>query len=187
MLERNVRSIAVLDSLRQGFQPPEVLFQDYTASKPVVEIFAAFANGHSLLGYTMLTSPATALYTVLLGALQVSASFYGATTFANDLICAIACLILNLYLLLVTLLIAWSFSRNPCLKRPPGTMASMLPLVLSSDKLREDADMVAPKASQSEKIECLENARRRYGFGYFYNDGNPNDRHYGIKRDETGA
>ena len=187
VLERNTRSITLLDALRSGFEKPSVLFQDYTSSKPIVEVFSAFANGHSLLGCVMLTSSATALYTVLLGALQVSASFYGATTFASDLACAIATLFLNACFLLVSVAVGWRYSRRRFLERSPGTMAAMMPFVLSSEKLKEDIRMIRLKDSRREKIKCLEDHGRRYGFGHFHNASEPNTKHFGVERNETNA
>ena len=177
----------MLDTLRQGFEKPSILFQDYTSSKPIVELFSTFANGHSLLGYVMLTSSATALYTVLLGALQVSASFYGATTFASDLVCAIATLFLNAWFLLVSVAVGWRYSRRRFLERSPGTVAAMMPFVLSSEKLKEDVGMIRLIDSQREKIKWLEDHGRRYGFGHFYNASDPNTEHVGVERNETNA
>ena len=104
----------------------------------------------------MLTSSATALYTVLLGELQVSASFYGAITFASDLACAIATLFLNACLLLVSVAVGWRYSRRRFLERSPGTMATMMPFMLSSEKLKEDVGMIKLRENQQEKIKCLE-------------------------------
>ena len=177
----------MLDALRQGFERPSILFLDYTSHKPVVEVFTAFGNGHFLLGCIMLNSLATALYTVLLGALQVSASYYGATTFASDLTCAIATLFLNCYFLLISMAVAWRYSRRPFLRRSPGTMASMLPFVLSSEKLKEDARVVRQCSTQQEKIERLEETYRRYAFGRFYDINDPNTPHVGVERNSTGA
>ena len=177
--------MTLLHALRQGFEKPSILFQDYTSSKPIVEICSTFANGHSLLGYVMLTSSATALYTVLLGALQVSASFYGATTFASDMVCAIATLFLNACFLLVSVAVGWRYSWRQSLERSPGTMAAMIPFVLSSEMLKEDVRMTRSAESQREKIKCLEDRGRRYGFGHFHCANDPNTEHIGVERNET--
>ena len=172
----------MLDALRHGFQPARVLCDDYTSSRPAVEIFSAFAKGHCLLGYVLLASLATAGYTILLGALQVSTSFYGATTFPADLASAIAAAFLNLFILLVSVAVGWRYSRRRFLTRTPGTMAAIMPYVLSSEKLKEDVRSVSHIKGQQEKIKELERRGRRYGFGYFENESEPGIKHFGVER-----
>lgn len=146
----------MFDALCKGFQPPSTLFQDYDSSMPIFEVFSAFANGHSLLGYVFLASLATAGYTVLLGSLQVSASFYGATTYAADLACAISASILNLLILLVSVAVGWRYSWHRFLNRTPVTVAAILPYVLSSEKLKKDVRAVGGEKNQRDKIKALE-------------------------------
>ena len=153
-------------------------------------------HGYVLLAIIMLTSLLTALYTVLLGALQVSASFYGATTFASDLACAVATLGLNAWFLVVSAAVGWKFcgwrytsggtnsggTRGRVLNRDPATMGAMMPFLLSSEKLREDLTDVRWK-EKKEKIRWLEERGRLYGFGRFKNrDGTE---HVGVERNES--
>ncbi|KAL9631055.1 MAG: hypothetical protein Q9164_006098 [Protoblastenia rupestris] len=192
VLERNVRSLTLLYALYQGFQPPSLLFTDFSSPKPFLEIFLAFTRGHVLLAIVMLTSLLTALYTVLLGALQVSASFYGATTFTSDLACAVATLGLNAWFLVVSAAVGWKYcgwrysggttrGGRRVINRDPVTIGAMMPFLLSSEKLREDLEAVRT-LERKEKIRSLEERGRRYGFGWFRNrDGTE---HVGVERNE---
>ena len=149
-------------------------------------------QGHILLATVMLTSLLTALYTVLLGALQVSASFYGATTFASDLACAVATLALNAWFLVISAAVGWKHcgwgqsggtGGGRVLNREPATIGAMMPFLLSSEKLREDLEAVRTLKERKVKIRLLEERGRRYGFGRFRNrDGTE---HVGVERNET--
>ena len=63
----------------------------------------------------------------------------------------------------------------------------MLPFVLSSEKLKEDVGLIRLLGDPWEKIKCLEDRGRRYGFGCFWNAGEPTDTagHVGVERNET--
>ena len=78
------------------------------------------------------------------------------------------------------------YSRSPFLARSPGTIAAMMPLVLSSDKLMEDVREVRQMWSQREKITRLEEMGRRYALGRFQNAREGGVEHFGVERNETG-
>ncbi|KAL9608073.1 MAG: hypothetical protein Q9167_007073 [Letrouitia subvulpina] len=192
LLDQNLRSLTPISALRQGFQTPLVLFTDFSSSRSILEIFLALEHGHTLLATVMLTSFLAALYTVLLGALQVSASFYGATTFASDLACAIATLALNTWFLITSVAVGWNYcgwryhgdiGGRRFLTRDPATMGAMMPFLLSSEKLREDVAAVRKIEGRKNKIRWLEEQGRRYGFGRF--SDREGMKHVGIERNET--
>jgi hypothetical protein len=174
--------MTVLDDLRRCYQDPDILWHEYTYSTPILEVVIAFARRNHLLGYVMLASLATALYTIVLGSLQVSATFYGATSFAADRAGAVVTLLLNIFLLLVSLTVAFRYGGASFLPRYPGTLASQLPYVLSSEKLKEDLRQVMPIQKQDEKIQRLRELGRRYGFGQFVNERDPHTAHLGVER-----
>lgn len=66
-------------------QPTSALFEDWDNTWPVLDIFQAFYHRRIFLGLTLIGTISTIAYTIMLGSLQVSASFYGATTFHADL------------------------------------------------------------------------------------------------------
>lgn len=140
----------------------------------------------------MLTSYVAALYTILLGALQVSASFYGATTFASDLACAIATLALNAWFWITSVAVGWNYcgwryrgdiGGRRFLTRDPATIGAMMPFLLNSGKLQEDVAAVKRIEGSKDKIRCLEEQGRRYGFGRFKD--REGREHVGVERNET--
>ncbi|KAL9043703.1 MAG: hypothetical protein Q9214_003116 [Letrouitia sp. 1 TL-2023] len=192
VLDQNLRSLTPLSALRQGFQPPFALFTDFSSPRPILEVFLALAHGYTLLATVMLTSFLAALYTVLLGALQVSASFYGATTFASDLACAIATLALNAWFLITSVAVGWNYcgwryrgdiGGRRFLTRGPATIGAMMPFLLSSGKLREDVAVVRRIDGRENKTRWLEEQGRRYGFGRFRDS--EGREHVGVERNET--
>ena len=130
----------------------------------------------------MLASLATVVYTIMLGSLQVSASYYGSTTFSADLTGVAVVFSMNLFILLVSLAVTWRYGRSTSLPRYPGTIASLLPFVLSSEKLKEDLRAVKDNGSVDAKVQKLKEMSRRYGFGKFHNSGSPAVEHLGIER-----
>ena len=59
--------------------------------------------------------------------------------------------------------------------------------ILSSEKLKEDGRMIKPMDSQWEKIKCLENLGRRYGFGHSHNTSDSHTTYDGVVRNEINA
>ncbi|MCJ1251214.1 hypothetical protein MMC30_008445 [Trapelia coarctata] len=183
LLEHNVRSLAALDALRQGYCSPAVLWDDYTTGTPVAEVFSAFHRGQHLLDYVLLASFTSYIYTVMLGSLQVSASYCGSTTYGGDLAGVIIVLATNSFILAVSLAIAWRYGRATFLPRFPNVMASVLPYVLSSELLRRDLRAVRGKGRTGEKVKMLEDLDRRYAFGNFRNANEPPAvKHLGVER-----
>ncbi|MCJ1394522.1 hypothetical protein MMC18_007401 [Xylographa bjoerkii] len=182
VLERNVRCLTVFDALHHGYQTPRILWDDFTTGTPILEIFAAFRKGHHLLGYVMLASLATVVYTIILGSLQVSASFYGATSFMDDLGDVVIAFSMNLVILAVSVAATCRYGLRVSLPRYPGTIASMLPFVLSSEKLKEDLNLVEREDSPQAKAKKLKEQGRRYGFGRFVNDNVSETEHLGVER-----
>jgi hypothetical protein len=119
----------------------------------------------------------------MLGSLQVSASFYGATDFDGDLSGVVVTFIMNLFILVVTVAAAWTYGRANMLPRYPRTAASLLPYILSSEKLKQDCQEVS-KIGKCKKaqIEHLKKRCRRYGFGEFSGEKPPYIRRLGIER-----
>lgn len=105
-------------------------------------MFQAFYHGRVFLGLTLLGTVLTIGYTIMLGTLQVSASFYGATTFHADLDGVIAVVALNSYLLLLsfTALVVYAVDKHKGKGwiKGTGTMGELLVKILWSDGLRED-------------------------------------------------
>ena len=183
VIEDAVRVLAPYDMLRRGFQPPDVLFQDYTsAGVPVYEILRAWKDGQHLLGWTILASYAVSVYTIFFGSLQQSSSSYGATSFFDDQTAAVASTILIGFVLLVNTVVGWRYCRQPWLRRPPDTLGAVLPMVLYSDKLREDIKEISQFATRKQKLERLVELDRRYAYGCF-TDNNGTSR-IGVERHE---
>jgi hypothetical protein len=123
----------------------------------------------------------------MLGSLQVSASFYGAADFKGDLAGVITTCVINLFILVVTCTGAWRYARARILPRYPGTVASWLPYILSSEKLKEDCrDVFQTCQDKKEQIKALQQKGRRYGFGQFCNEGSMSLR-LGIERNGSSA
>ena len=119
----------------------------------------------------------------MLGSLQVSASYYGSTTYRGDLAGVIMVLATNFFILAVSLGVAWRYGRAKFLPRFPSVMASVLPYVLSSEMLRRDLRAVRDKERTGEKVKMLEDWGRRYAFGHFRNASElPVLKHLGVER-----
>lgn len=178
MFEQNVRSIALFDSLRHGYQQADILWEDFNRAEPIIEIFRAFLKQQHLLGYVLLGTVAATIYTIMLGSLQSSAGFYGATDFEGDLASVIVTLVMNWFILIVTAAAAWTytrpnmFSKEAILPRYPGTVASLLPWILWSENLKADINEVTrPDWSKAQQINYLKERNRRYTLGIFETDG----------------
>ena len=116
----------------------------------------------------------------MLGSLQVSASFYGATTFHADLDGIIVSTVLNAYILLVSVMASWRCrAAGRYCHRPPGSIAATLPFVLHSQGLRDDLRQAQGKSEGA--VKYLGDLQRRYRLGWFYLNG---EKHYGVERVE---
>lgn len=169
VIDFNVRAFTPFAALRQGFQPPAVLWADYTTGIPLWEILVAFYSEHYLLGMSLLSTLATVIYTIFLGTLQLSSSFYGGATFEADLAASTACSLLAGFILAVNLALGWHFAwrRDRFLNRPTLTLAAVIPFVVFSPKLREDLNGLVPTLKKTDKIRELVHSGRRYGLGVF--------------------
>lgn len=167
VIEHNVRGLTVFDTLRHGYQPPRILWEDYTCGITVYEILVAYWNSHYLLCFVLLGSLATVVYITFLGALQLSSSDYGATSFDSDLTAATASTILIAFILLVNLAVGRRYSRHRFLPRPPDTLAALIPYVVFSSRLREDLEEVKGEQGVEAKIRKLEQLDRRHALGVF--------------------
>lgn len=180
ILERKVRATTVLQALQRHYQHPRVLYEDWQSTIPVQDVVQAFHSHHHFLGYILFGSIGTIVYTIMLGSLQVSASFYGATTFAADTDGVIVVMVLNAYLLIVSLLSTYRYCKHKEWTLPrQGTLAGVLPLVLHSKRLADDMKSVQSKLSVKDKIADLEDKGARYGLGRFKVGNNQYD---GIER-----
>ncbi|CAM1509067.1 Fc.00g028060.m01.CDS01 [Cosmosporella sp. VM-42] len=170
VIDNSVRGIAPFYALAQKYQTPDVLWADYRSGIPLWEAWIACRNGHYLLCSTMLSGLATTILTIFLGALQLSSSSYGSTTFEGDLSAATASTILSSFILVVHLVLGYHFTWPRTVKfadRPPQSVAEMLPYIVFSEGLKADLRRVASKHTTKEKIAKLELLDRRYGFGDF--------------------
>lgn len=125
-----------------GHQPAVALKEDWDNTWPIVDVFQAFYHGRVFLGLTLVGTVLTIGYTIMLGTLQVSASFYGATTFHADLDGVIAVVALNSYLLLLSFTALVVYGVGKAKKKGwikgDGTTSELLLKIIWSDKLRED-------------------------------------------------
>jgi hypothetical protein len=133
----------------------------------VYEIFVAHRNDHYLLCLVLSGSLATAVYTIFLGSLQLSSSYYGASSFDTDLAAATASTSLILFNVLVNLAVGWRYCRCEFVLRPPATVAALIPCVIFSPWLAEDLEEVKAEKVRNAKIRKLEQLDRRYAFGVF--------------------
>lgn len=173
MIDHAVRSLAPFHALAQGYQPPNVLWADYSSGIPLWEAWIACRNGHYLLCNSMIASVATTVFTVFLGSLQLSASSYGSTTFESDLAAATASTLLIAFVLAVHLVLGYHFSwpKRQFLPMAPANVAAVIPYVIYSSGLRADLKRVAGRSGTRGKIEGLNSSDKRYGFGRFYSSG----------------
>ena len=168
MIDFNVKAFAPYYALRQGYCHPRVLFADYTTGVPLWEVVVAFRDEQYLLGMNHLATLAAVVYTIFLGSLQLSSSYYGGTTFDSDLLSATVCTMFASFILAVHLALAWRFAmpRNQFLYRPPFTLAASIPYVVFSPGLREDFNRVANLLDKrGPRVEELEKLGRRYALG----------------------
>lgn len=123
-------------------QPESALKEDWDNTWPIIDVFRAFHHGRIFLGLTLIGTVLTIGYTIMLGTLQVSASFYGATTFHADLDGVIAVVALNSYLLLLSFTALVVYVHNRYKERGwikgANTMSELLVKILWSDGLRAD-------------------------------------------------
>ncbi|KAI3391522.1 hypothetical protein diail_7184 [Diaporthe ilicicola] len=152
VFEKRVRDVTVPYALAfDAPQPAKALFEDWDNTWPVLDVVQAFLHRRWFLGLTFLGTVLTYGYTIMLGSLQVSASFYGATTYHADKDGVMAVLALNSYLLLLSLCATvghfWRWTvyceKNRAAKawdREVGTLATNLALVLwVEDELKKEA------------------------------------------------
>lgn len=180
VVERNVRSLTVFDALRHGYQSPRLLWTDYTCGIPVHEILVAYCNGHYLLCFILLGSLATVVYTIFLGSLQLSSSYYGATSFNSDLTAATASTFLIAFILLSNLAVGWRYCGRKFLLRPQDTLGALIASIIFSPGLAEDLEEVENQQGREAKIQALEEMDRRYACGVF-KDGQGKER-LGVER-----
>ncbi|RDW79447.1 hypothetical protein BP6252_04085 [Coleophoma cylindrospora] len=167
VLERTVRDTTTITRLSNLFCTPDVLFEDFKTSIPVIEIFQAFSKSYHLLGYVLFGSFCSIVYTIMLGSLQVSAGFYGATTFHADLDGVITVLVMNMVLFLVSAFVAYTYVWKDIMMKKGdnigapwemGTLLSVIWLVGRSDDLKRDC---------TKGVDELRRKGYRYGFGRF--------------------
>ncbi|RDW91841.1 hypothetical protein BP5796_01235 [Coleophoma crateriformis] len=171
VLERTVRDTTTITRLSDLFCTPDVLFEDFKTSIPVIEIFQAFSKSYHLLGYVLFGSFCSIVYTIMLGSLQVSAGFYGATTFHADLDGVITVLVMNMVLFLVSAFVAYTYVWKDIMMKKGdniaapwemGTLLSVIWLVGKSDNLKRDC---------TKEVDELRRKGYRYGFGKFGRNG----------------
>lgn len=102
----------------------------------------------------------------MLGSLQVSASFYGATTYTADVDGVIAILAFNTYLLAISMAALgtyvskmWKTEWNV---RGQTTLALQLTFTLWSDELREDMKRVVEVEDKQEKLRILRGSKYKF-------------------------
>jgi len=119
--------------------------------------------------FVSLATQATVVYTIFIGSLQLSRSYYGATSFNSDYIAVISSTSLIAFVLVVNISVWWVYGRKShrFLARPSDTIAAGVPYVAWSRLLGEDLKTVADEEDVEAKIGKLESMERRYGFGVF--------------------
>lgn len=134
-------------------QPARILKEDWDNTWPIIDVIQAFSHGRIFLGLTLLGTVLTIVYTIMLGSLQVSASFYGATTFHADLDGVIAVAALNAYALLLSLsaLVFYALGRwqGKGWIRGADTSGKVLAKILWSEELQEDVKESREKNTKS--------------------------------------
>ncbi|KAB2573030.1 hypothetical protein DBV05_g8288 [Lasiodiplodia theobromae] len=164
--ERRVRAATVFFALSAREQPPRILYEDWTNTIPFVDIAQAFRHGHVFLVFTLIGTVVSIAYTIMLGSLQVSASFYGATTYTADVDGVIAIVAFNAYLLAISMAALgtyvfkmWKMEWNV---RGQTTLATQLAFTLWSNGLREDMKNVVEVKRKEEKLRILEGSRYKF-------------------------
>ncbi|KAK0624116.1 hypothetical protein B0T14DRAFT_583313 [Immersiella caudata] len=170
VFDYSVRALHPFYKLRRCARSASVLFEDYTVAYPhsiipIVDIFHAFRKGHSMICFVALASTATAVVTFCLGSLQLSSSYYGATTFTNDHVAATISSWLVVFMLFVYAGIAWKLRVLKGMKRPVETIGGVAPYVVLSRNLREDLEVVKGLEGSREKADALDKAGGRYALG----------------------
>lgn len=188
VIEHAVRSLAPFYALSRGYQPPEVLWADYTSGIPLWEVAVAWWHGHHLVCCAMCASVATTVFTIFLGSLQLSASAYGSTSFETDLAAATAATLLVAFVLAVHAGLGYQFSarRRRFLPRAPASVGAVVPYVFFSKGLRADLRRVrgAGNKGRAEQMRELRRLDRRYGLGEFTYDGQS---YFGVERHSSEA
>lgn len=102
----------------------------------------------------------------MLGSLQVSASFYGATTYTADVDGVIAIMAFNAYLLAISMVALgtyvfkmWKMEWNV---RGQTTLAMQLTFTLWSNGLKEDMKSVVGVEDKEEKLRILRGSKYKF-------------------------
>ncbi|KAM7208347.1 hypothetical protein V8F20_001325 [Naviculisporaceae sp. PSN 640] len=189
----SIRALYPYYELRRGGRSPDVLFVDYVASLstwgalstvPVIDIIAAWWRGHSLIYASALASMAITTVTVFLGSLQLSSSYYGATSFVSDQTAATGAACLTGFTLIVYASVGFRIHRvlGKSLKRPVETFMGAAPYLVFSEKLRADLQLVAGlPGGRPARLKELNGLGRKYALGT-WNKGPANEVMLGVER-----
>ncbi|KAK3997218.1 hypothetical protein QBC44DRAFT_377111 [Cladorrhinum sp. PSN332] len=159
--------------------PASTLFTSYTDPlTPILstitlslpDIFRAFKNAHTLPVFTFLSSFAITVTTIFLGTLQLSSSFYGATSLQSDLQAAMAATLLLAFVLGTTVGVyykmVWTVDwEGKGLVRPVETLGGKLTYLMWSENLREDLKGVEHIEKRRGRLNELRMEGRWYRFG----------------------
>ncbi|KAK4449015.1 hypothetical protein QBC34DRAFT_438781 [Podospora aff. communis PSN243] len=186
-----VRALHPFYALHQGARSASVLFEDYTVSYPhsvipVVDMFRAFRRGDGMICFVIFASMATAVVAVFLGSLQLSSSYYGATTFSSDHVAATGSAWLVVLMVLVYAGIAWKLrGLAKGMKRPVETLGGVAPYVVFSGKLKADVEGVRGLVGVREKVRELERMGGRYALGRWVDE--EGEMLFGVERQYEGC
>ena len=136
----------------------------------MIDVFQAVNHGRNYLAFTLFGTIVSIAYTIFLGSLQVSASFFGATTFQADFIGVVVVIVLNSYLLGIGVTALVGYVRyvhrgmGVCVRGRIGRrLGVQLALCLWSMGLQQDMRQVRRRPiSVPERISALDYERRQY-------------------------
>ncbi|KAK5660025.1 hypothetical protein OQA88_13493 [Cercophora sp. LCS_1] len=182
VIDYSIRALSPFYELHKGYQSACVLFVDYTPSSPLSvlplwDIIQGLRAGHYLLVFSIMASIATTILTVFLGSLQLSAAYYGATSFSSDQAAATGATCLVSFVLVVHAAIGWKIRGvGRRMKRPVETVGGVAPYVVFSRGLREDLERVKGETKDT-ALSLLK--EKRYALGV-WNDGGTE--RFGVER-----
>ena len=190
VFDYSVRALHPFYTLHKGAQSASILFEDYTVSHPhsvipIVDLFNAFRRGHHLIYFTVLASIATVIVAVFLGSLQLSSSYYGATSFSSDQLAATGSSWLVVFIFLVYAGIGWKIRvLRRGMRRPVETVGGVIPYVAFSRGLRADLDSVRGLGDVKERVSVLEGMGGRYALGRWVDEDG--EAMFGVERQYEG-
>ena len=154
---------------------------------PLVDVLVSWNRGHHMVCLSVLASLDITVVTVFLGSLQLSSSYYGATSFVGDQTAATGAAWLVGLAVVVYAGVWWRVRRvlgGGGMKRPVESVMGVAPYVVFSGGLREEllgvAGKMAGRYDGGEREGELEKKGSRYAMGV-WTDGMGDDL-FGVER-----